>query len=268
MSTGKGAAVSKKKKNTLYVTAAVFLSLAAAVGGYKGARYIANSITVKAEENAEKAGLFTPKEFREETLPDKNSLIERDSEDRVVLKKTRPISLITVTDYETGKLEKMAVEIFDTVKMKVDFLYLNPDISFTMSASLYRQLANGNVLLPQTVTFRELYAYYGADSAYAAAKKIIGEMIGLEIDRYISYSLENAPEDFMIEKMTALGVKELFDERDARLTDAEKQGEEAVLPYCEALRDADVSGVTVPVIKRNESCFADISALYQIILDL
>ena len=260
--------MSQKKKTVLVVTVSLILCFAAAVGGYKGARYIADSITVKAEENAEKAGLFKPKEIEEITLPDEKSLIERDSENRVVLKKTRPLSLITVTDYETGKIEKIAVEIFDTVKMKADFIYFDPDISYTMTASLFRKLANGNVLLPQTVTLRELYSYYGADTAYAAAKKIVGELMDMEIDRYISYSIENAPEDFMIEKMTALGMKELFDEREARLTDAEKQEEEAVAMYCDSLRDADIYITSAPVIKRNESCFADISALYQIILDL
>ena len=52
--------MSKGKKKLIFTTIAVFLCMAAAFGGYKGARYIADRITVKAEINAEKAGLFRP----------------------------------------------------------------------------------------------------------------------------------------------------------------------------------------------------------------
>jgi len=254
--------VSGKKKGTIFVIVSVFLCIAAAIGGYKGSRYIADRITVKAEENAERAGLFKPSAS---AIENGSNTVDDLDEKISPIKNNRPSSVIFVTDFETGKIEKLALEIIDTINMSAKYIYFDTDISYTITPALYRKLANGNVLLPQTVKLKELYGYYGADTAFEAGRKIVGELVGKEIDYYISLSKEYAPEDFMIERVTALGLKELHTPHENRLSDIPENEDSILGSYGEKLKDSDVKTVEAPVIKRNESCFLDVSGLWEIL---
>ena len=258
--------MSKGKKKLIFTTIAVFLCMAAAFGGYKGARYIADRITVKAEINAEKAGLFRPSV--KTTNPDLTEAGDpEESGDKALklLSKGRILSLVYVTDYENGKIDRLALEVFDTINMSAAVIYLDPEISYTMTASLYRKLANGNVLLPQTVKLSELYGYYGVENAYEAGTDILSELIGLEIDHYIAFSGEYVLEDFLEERMTALGLKELHEPREDRLTSIPAEEEAVMITYMENISDRDVKVYDAPVIKRNESCFADLAGLWTLL---
>lgn len=260
--------MSKGKKKLIFTTIAVFLCMAAAFGGYKGARYIADRITVKAEINAEKAGLFRPQvRTNEADVTEAGDPEDTGDTALKILSKGRVLSLVYVTDYETGKIDRLALEVFDTINMSASIIYLDPEISYTMTASLYRKLANGNVLLPQTVKLSELYGYYGVENAYEAGKDILSELIGLEIDHYISFSKEYVLEDFLEERMTALGLKELHEQREDRLTSIASEEEAVMITYMENFSDRDVKVYDAPVIKRNESCFADLPGLWSLLKD-
>ncbi|MBR4343980.1 MAG: hypothetical protein IKP88_15000 [Lachnospiraceae bacterium] len=260
-----------KKKDIIFVSTAVVLCLAAAVGGYKGSRYIADSITVKAEQNAEKAGLFKPRilieiESRETEKNTVNGDGSQGPEEKItVIRNSRPLSIIYVTDFETGKIEKIALEIFDTINMSAEYIFFDTDISYTMTASLYRSLANGNVLLPQTIRLKELYGYYGADAAFDAGRRIVSELIGREVDHYISLSKEDVPEDFMMERVTVLGMIELHSAGETRLTDISEEEEAMLRDYGEKFRESDIKSGQAPVIRRNESCFIDVAGLWEIL---
>ena len=251
------------KNSILLTTLIVLSSLLAAVGGYKGARYLADKITMEAEANAEKAGLFKP-------VGVENGLSEKLVNGEKTVNSLRPMSLIYVMDYETGKVTDLAVELFDTVSMRVKFIYFDTDISYTMTGTLYRSLANGNVLVPQTVKLSELYGYYGNDAAFDAGRLIVSELLGRDIEYYMSFSAGDEPEDFKIRRVTALGVKELYEEygdkkdADTNMAAGEIKSFTELASY---IKDSDVTSAEAPAIRRNESCYVDVAALWELMGD-
>ncbi|MBO4421219.1 MAG: hypothetical protein J5783_05275 [Lachnospiraceae bacterium] len=256
--------MAKKKKNKIWLMfAAVSLCLLVGLAGYKGARLLAAGITKEAEQNAEKAGLFKPKGV-EDNLTEK--LIN--GTEKSTASNLRPLSLLYLIDYESGKVEELVLEVFDTVSMKAAFMYLDPDITYTMTGSLYRALANGNVLVPQTVRFSELYGYYGTPAAFDAGKKIAGEMLGTPIDYYAVYTSEAGGEELKIRRITSLGVKSLYDIETGEDTDMSEDEQLVYESLAGYLKDTDINVYEAPVIKHNESCFIDISKTWEILGEL
>ena len=246
------------KKSILSVTFFILLCVLAAVGGYKGSRALADSITVQAEQNAEKAGLFR--------IPETKSNPEQNNKNQTGSGILRPYSLIYIVDYEIGKVEGLILEQLDTIGMSARFLYLDTDILYTMTPELYKRLVTGNVLLPQTVTFKELYSYYGNETVFDAGKKIVGELLGVEIDHYIVCSSEKVSREFKIERITSLGLKELYEESEQEITDISEEDRKAYLELCEYITDKDIYIYDAPVLRRNESCFADVNAILEILV--
>jgi hypothetical protein len=239
----------------------VFATLLAAVGGYRGARYLADRITAEAEANAERAGLFKPMGVESE-------LSEKLVNGEKTVNSLRPMSLIYVMDYETGKINDLAVEMFDTVSMRVKFIYFDTDISYTMTGTLYRSLANGNVLVPQTVMLSELYSYYGNDSAFDAGRLVVSELLGRDIEYYMSFSTGDEPEDFKIRRVTALGVKELYEKYGDKKNADTNMAAGEIASFTELssyIKDTDVTSDEAPVIRRNESCYTDVASLWELL---
>ena len=245
-------------KTLLFVLLGLVLCTLAAIGGYKGSRYIADSITVKAEENAEKAGLF-----KVETTEDLPLLSEDENENPEL--KSEPVTLIYVADYETGKIVDITIVFFNTVKQRMFVMNMDPDISYTMTGQLYRSLANENVLLPQTVKVRELYGYYGNDAAFPAGKKIISELLGKEIDYYIAYSTENVISSLKSGAWTVKSAKEMYEPGEDIFTDMREIEAKSYSEMLEMLSDGDISEAEAPVIKRNENSFLDVVSTWQLI---
>lgn len=245
----------KGKKKLLLFLAGASICLLAAVFCYKGARLLADEITVEAEKNAEKAGLFKPKGIEEEVSA---RLVSGEK----TINKIRPLTLIYIMDYETGKVEQLSVMVFDTVDMTASFIYFDPEISYTMTGTLYRSLANGNVLVPQTVRMSGLYGYYGNLAAFEAGRKIMSELMGMEVDYYISLSKEDAHYSIMEGKADIKDLEALFDtdETETDIGQGEEEAFKSFIPYIE-----EVKAYEAPVIKRNESSFADVVGLWGIL---
>lgn len=185
----------------------ILLVVMAAVGGYAYSRKLAGDITSEAEKDAfdPAAGMETPTSdvaagieasaSGELWHPDNNqndgaALEDSSSEpayDTTV--KLTPLNLIFGTNPGTGRIEHMVIECLDSLNFAITYIYIEPEISYTMSSTLYRKLANKNALLPQSVTFTELYNYYKNDKAYEAGRSILSEMLGYEIDYYTALPL-------------------------------------------------------------------------------
>ncbi len=95
-----------------------------------------------------------------------------------------PVDLLFVTNSETGRIEKILIEILGCIPGKLYLIGIDTDVSCTMSAKLYGELTPDNTELPQTVTFSELYRYYHNDKAYDAGRRIISELINFNILYY------------------------------------------------------------------------------------
>lgn len=253
-----------KKKNKIWlIFASISICLLVGLAAYKGARLLASEITSEAEQNAEKAGLFKPQGVEEDLT---ERLINGTGDS--LTSNLRPLTLLYMIDYESGRISELVLEIFDTVSMKVAFIYLDPDISYTMTGSLYRALANGNVLVPQTVIFRELYSYYGTGAAFDAGKKIAGEMLGTPIDHYAVFTAEDDADELKLRRITALGVKDIYNISVSEHTDMTEDEKRTYAEFAGYLKDADIEVYEAPVIKHNESCFIDISGTWEVLGEL
>lgn len=114
-----------------------------------------------------------------------------------------PVSIVFVTNSETGKIEHILIEILRCAANKLDYIRIDPEVSYTMSAKLYSSLTPDNTELPQTVTFSELYRYYHNDKAYEAGRQIVNEMINFNAPYYTAVTDVAFDEFIVIEKAKA-----------------------------------------------------------------
>lgn len=95
-----------------------------------------------------------------------------------------PINIALAVNTETGRIEHVLVEIFRAGSGQLDYIRIAPEVSYTMTSSLYTELIAANTELPQTVTLSEIYRYYHSDKAYDAMRRIVGEMLNTGILYY------------------------------------------------------------------------------------
>lgn len=206
----------------------------------------------------------------------------------MVLSKT-PVEIIYDVNFETGRIEEMLVGILRSTEGKIDYLRIDTDVRYTMSASLYSSLTPDNTTLPQTVTFSELYRYYHNDKAFDAGRRIISEMLSFAIFYY------SAVPDYDFEKL--FSIRNYDEETDidyaVRSSDVKSDHgtagstkgfiEEILgntvtnwsiddrLRYLEAFDELEYDNVTftdAPIYEMNESCRLDTEAAGRILYDI
>lgn len=291
------------KKNTILLfIACVLLVVLAVAAGFYFSRGIAENITAEAEKRA-----FTPEADRE-TVEDghygKKSGMEADMSSEEVMYENgldeaeddgtslsqMPVNIMFVNNPASGKLEHMVLEVLNCSEPVAAYIYIDPAISYTMSSDLFRKLANQNALLPQTVTFSRLYSYYDSEKAYDAGRRILAEMLGIEINYYTAFNIGDFMSAFsVIEEASDSGTlkKAVFHSENNRFfSNPEKSGQEEgslekalknavsnwkhetrkkyALVY-EQLRESDIFCESAPVIRNNESCELDCSRTADII---
>lgn len=163
-------------KSTVFIIVCIVLVGAAVFGGYKAAVFFSGQGAAKADRGVSQgvkrdAGADTS----DQSISSQGSL--------TALNKT-PVGIIYVVDSETASIDNVFIEVLRCNDIKLDFIRLDPKISYTMSAQLYSELSVDNTELPQTVTLSELYRYYKKDKAYEAGRRIIGEMINFNAPYY------------------------------------------------------------------------------------
>ena len=202
-----------------------------------------------------------------------------------------PVNLLFVTNSETGRIEHIVIEILRCAQNKLDYVRIDPEVSYTMTGKLYSSLTHGNTELPQTVTFSELYRYYHSDKAFEAGRQIVSELVNFNIIYYTAVT------DVAFEEFFAAGIG--GEPADMHFTVSEEDLKSAAygtegsvkgalekaldgaitnwnigdrLRYLEAydtLSAADVTFTDAPVIEKNESSSLDTSGtgaiLYRIL---
>lgn len=200
---GKGKKRGKNSKKTIPgVLLGILLVTAAALAGYLGAGKIAERITGEAEKNAfstkvdadgasdEKPSDISHTDKTDDGHRDDGLPTAVNSEPEM---KPEVFDLIYAVNPENGSVEQLILEDLDCVNGVLRYLCIDPGISYTVSGSLFRSLANGNATMPQYVTFSKIYTYYGSEKAYDAGRRILEEMLGIKIDYYTAVPLS----DFM-----------------------------------------------------------------------
>lgn len=167
-----GGANGEGSKTVLIVLLAVILIAAAVFGGFAGAGYLKNRSFPNAVSENEPS-----------RDPVYDNTYEVTEGSYTALNMT-PVTAVFVVNSETGRVDNVFIEILRCNEVKLDFIRLAPEISYTMSSSLYSELCAGNTQLPQTVTLSELYRYYHNDKAYEAGRKIISELINFNVLYY------------------------------------------------------------------------------------
>ena len=178
----------------------------------------------------------------------------------------------------SGRIENVLIEILRCNQVKLDYIRIAPEVSYTMTSKLYSELTPDNTELPQTVTLSELYRYYENDKAYDAGRRIISELINFNVPYYTAVT-DVVFEEFLTVKDTSAGLKAepAMSEGEAKsaygsegsLKGAiEKALKDAVtnwganerlryLDVYDSLISADLTFTDAPVIEKNESCSLD-----------
>ncbi|MCQ2496650.1 MAG: hypothetical protein MJ131_08685 [Lachnospiraceae bacterium] len=299
--------MTKNTKSVLWLLLCILLVAGAAVAGYYFSQKIAHNITAEAENGllgtgsvAQNDGLLGTGAVAQNDVDSEGINSEGGLDTHSVTpvdtasdtgssypKKLSLLNLVFATNPGTGKIEHIILEGLDCVQPLLSFIYIDPDISYTMSSGLFRKLANKNALLPQTVTFSELYRYYENDKAYEAGQSILGEMLGLEIDYYTALTLADFMSVFRIEatntddgKKTNRAVlnitrKQAFessknadssaDYMNTKLKNALSswtyEQRTAYIPLLDSLEASQLQYLSAPVKRNNESTELDCSAV-------
>lgn len=279
----------KKKKTFLTVTIGILLVSAAALAGYLGAGKIAERITGEAEKNAFSTSVDTDGASAEKSADisrtDKADDGPRDDGLSTVITdepemKPEVFDLIYAVNSENGTVEQLILEDLDCVNGVLRYLCIDPGISYTVSESLFRSLANGNATMPQYVTFSKIFTYYGSEKAYDAGRRILEEMLGIKIDYYTAVPIGDFMSVFEIaasengrEASVHVSKRQVFGENDGtegfsgftadRLKNAESSRSMAEREiYADVyglLDESNILFLTAPVKKNNESMTMDTS---------
>ncbi len=202
---------------------------------------------------------------------------------------TNPIEVIYDVDFETGRIEQILISILNTYSSKLDFIRIDTNVMYTMSASLYSALTPENTTLPQTVTFSELYRYYGNDHAFDAGRRIIGELLSVNTDYYCAlperdfdrvFSIRSWDDETVI-RFAADGsqVKEDYgtegsvrgfigDILENAVTNCSIESRNGYVELFDSLEDSDISFTDAPVYENNESCWLDTGAMAGILYEI
>ena len=205
-----------------------------------------------------------------------------------VLSKT-PAEVIYDIDFDTGRIGEILVGILNTTENRLDYLRIDTDVMYTMSAGLYSALTPDNTTLPQTVTFSELYRYYHNDKAFDAGRRIIGEMLNYGIPYYsamprrdferlfstegydeesgfgFAISPSEAKYDYSTEGSVKGFVEHIFENTVTNWSAEDRLG---YLDTLDELEKGDVTFTDAPVFEKNESCLLDTDAVGRILYDI
>ena len=271
--------LNKNKKKTsrgiLILAVSLLLITAAGFGGFALATHIRN-------ENGKTASNETGKPLTPSKQPD---------EPVAVLNRT-PVAVIYDFDTETGRIANILLGVLRTLDGKLDFIRIDTDVRYTMSATLYSELTPENTTLPQTVVFSELYRYYHKDGAFDAGRRIIGEMLIFNVPYYTAMPVEDFDRLFRVRddgeevetSFAATGDKarygygtdgsfkgylqEVFSDEITNWPVAEKL---RYLDVLDNLSEKDVTFINAPVFEKNETTELDSEAtgsiLYRILYD-
>ncbi|MCR4720195.1 MAG: hypothetical protein K5655_00535 [Lachnospiraceae bacterium] len=189
--------------------------------------------------------------------------------------------LIFAVNRDLGTIDFLILCRLDSRKNRLRLSLIEPEMSYTMSASLYSELSTLNVRLPQNGRFGGLTGYC-TEGTFDTGRKIAAEMLAVDVKHYSSFDSKvidelitvsgNAGERVLSLDVypsqaksamygtpgTMLGfVKKLF--TDTVESDRTTDDRLIYLEAFDALGDSDVITETVPVKKHNESTELDVS---------
>ena len=177
----------------------------------------------------------------------------------------------------------------NTYNSRLDYIRIDTDVMYTMSSSLYSSLTPENTTLPQTVTFSQLYRYYENDHAYDAGRRMIGELLSMNIDYYCALPESDFERVFKIrqdeneaivgfaadgeqvrngygtEGSTEGFIGRILENSVTNLSFSQRLG---YLDIYDSLEAGDISFTNAPIRENNESCWLDTEAMAGMLYDL
>lgn len=205
-----------------------------------------------------------------------------------VLNRT-PVEVIYDVNFETGRIEDILIGILRAIDGKIDYIRIDTDTGYTMSASLYTQLTPDNATLPQMITFSELYRYYHNDKAFDAGRRIISEMLSFNIQFYTAMPDYRFESIFAIEEDTEEVIMEYAVSADEAVGEHGTPGsakgfienvlEDSVtnwpvserlryLDVIDSLTAEDITFIEAPMYEYNESSRIDTDATGRILYEI
>lgn len=266
---------SGNKSKIIIVLLCVLLVFSAVIGGYVFSNRLARSIVEGEQDNHSLEDKIETEVSSKDNQADEIDLREDeavagDTEDSTGSSAIVPVpidmhpanvSFLINEDYEVVTIY---LELLDCVKMEYFSMKFSGDISYTMTSELYRELTASNVTLPQTVKFSELYHYYDDDRSFEAGKKILSEMLGINVGYYTGVSVNKYYNTYVNDS-----AQEIEYELEAMLKEAVTNWDYSqrykYLPVYSSLRATDVWYEEAPVGKKNESTVPDVSGIVALI---
>lgn len=246
----------------------IILVLAAGFAGYRLSTEYKNRLL---EQNGIKSG---------EGNSGANNSVANNAEGYTALNMT-PVNVVFEVNSETGRIENILIEILRCASVRLDYIRIAPEVSYTMTSTLYSTLTVDNTELPQTVTLSELYRYYHNEHAYEAGVKILSEMLNYNI-KYYTAIFDTELERVMTiqDSSTGLSMGFCVSSKEARGTAYGSEGSvKGIIEKClenaatdwevsdrlryldtyDALTEESVTFTNAPVKELNETCELDIT---------
>ena len=273
----------KKSKSILFLILSLLLITAAVFGGFALAKSIFNGSGKNPDP------YHNPERPSSSGTPGPAQVHDPGSKTGVLA--ANPTEIIYDVDPETGKIEQIILSILNTYTSKLDYIRIDTDVMYTMSSSLYSSLTPRNTTLPQTVTFSQLYRYYDNNLAYDAGRRMIGELLNMNIDYYCALPEQDFDMIFAIRQeqdgneTTVRFANDGEQVKNGYGTEGSAEGfigrilENAVtnlgftqrlgyLDIYDSLEAGDISFTNAPVCENNESCWLDTDAMAGMLYDL
>lgn len=93
-------------------------------------------------------------------------------------------NLIYSFNDETGEIEQIVLEIFNTYTSNLDYITIPVNTQFAVSNDMFQRLSGVNPDIPQIIKLSEVSKYFEADSVYAYGTVMLEDLLGTDISFY------------------------------------------------------------------------------------
>ena len=93
-------------------------------------------------------------------------------------------NLILSVDEETGRINRMLIEICNGNTGNLDYITVPAKLEFTMSYELYKKLASANAEVPQIISMKKVHRFFTGESSYQCVKLLLEDLLDVSFSYY------------------------------------------------------------------------------------
>lgn len=100
-------------------------------------------------------------------------------------------NLIYSVNNETGEVQNVVLEIFNSETANLDYITIPGNMQFTISNEMYQRLCVANPDAPQIIKISDIGSYFKKDQVYNYGSIIIEDLLDVDISYYTTMNNEN-----------------------------------------------------------------------------